>query len=332
MSLLHILSTIELTDAQVAEIKRVSPSVTVQIQPDFGSVVDRESVEIIFGDVPSDVQRFPRLNWVQGRGAGVDRLVDKPIWQSEVVITTASGIHLVPIAERTLAMMLAFRANMPLMWQLQQNRKWPEQRMEDFSQPDLRGSTLGIVGYGAIGGEVARQAQALGMRVLALNRSGKRQAQNNYLEPGVGDPDDSRPEQLFAADQLHEMLPLCDHVVVLAPLTQQTRGLFDASAFAAMRTGAYFYNYGRGGLVDENALIAALQSGHIAGAGLDVFETEPLPPGSPLWDMPNVIISPHVGGWSATYIDRLVRLFAANLQRYLDGLPLYNIVDRQREY
>jgi phosphoglycerate dehydrogenase-like enzyme len=243
-----------------------------------------------------------------------------------------SGIHLVPIAERILAMMLAFRARLPDLWQFKQRKHWPDDRWGTFSNPELRGSTVGIVGYGAIGGEVARQTQALGMRVLALSRSGQRRELKGYLEPGTGDPDSSIPEQLYPASGLLEMLPQCDHVVMLAPLTTETQHMIGQEALAAMKPTAYFYNYGRGALVDEPALIAALQNGRLAGVGLDVFDTEPLPADNPLWELPNVIISPHVGGMAAIYNDRATNLFAENLRRYIDGEPLFNLINRELGY
>jgi phosphoglycerate dehydrogenase-like enzyme len=165
-----------------------------------------------------------------------------------------------------------------------------------------------------------------------MNRTGKRQPLTTYAEPGCGDPDIRIPEKVFSQAQLLEMLPECDHVVVLVPMTDATYHLFDATAFRHMKNSAYFYNYGRGSVVDEPAMIVALQNGQIAGAGLDVFETEPLPDNSPLWDMPNVIITPHVGGLSNDYNDRVIDLFVVNLKKYLAGQPLLNVVDRQLGY
>ena len=191
---------------------------------------------------------------------------------------------------------------------------------------------MGIVGYGAIGRELARQAQAMGMRILATNRSGQRRPFHALIEPGTGDPQAAIPEAIYPSGQLLDMLPQCDYVVVLAPLTPETRHLFNAHAFATMKPSAVFLNLARGSLVDEPALIEALKKGQIAGAGLDVFEQEPLSSDSQLWSLDNVIISPHVAGFTFKYDDRASDLFAENLRRYLHNEPLLNEVERERGY
>ena len=322
----------------MSKIQAVSSRFEIHSLPDTG--VDdmpqalRQEIEIVLGggSPVNDPALFPALKWVQVHSAGIDGLIGKPIWSSKVIITNASGIHATPIAERAMAMMLAFRAKLPEMWYFKQQAVWPEDRWGMFSNPDLRDSTLGIVGYGAIGVELARQAAALGMRVLALNRSGERRAMNTYVESGFGDQEMRLPDQVFDINQLETMLPMCDHVVILLPATQATHRIIDEKALACMKPSAFLYNFGRGSVVDEQALIAALQEGRIAGAGLDVFEQEPLPDHSSLWQMPNVIITPHVGGMAPVYNDRLTDLFAANLYHYLNDQPLMNVVDREQGY
>lgn len=337
MEPVNVLALMSLTDEQASKLQMVSPKLAIHQHPDGAPETLpaslRDQVNVVFGSGPliAAASELPQVRWVQVQYAGVDGLVDTPVWQSEIVITNASGIHAMPIAERTMAMILAFRARLPELWQYKQRREWPEST-EIFKNAGLRGTTLGIAGYGAIGGELARQAAALGMRVLALNSRGQRRTMDTYLQPGIGDPQMQIPERMYAADALREMLPECDHVVALTPLTQQTWHMFDEAAFASMKPTALFYNFGRGGLVDEQALIAALKGGQIAGAGLDVFEQEPLPTDSPLWDMPNVIISPHVGGASEQYQDWATDLFAENLRRYVNDEPLLNVVDRQTGY
>ncbi|RME78568.1 MAG: D-2-hydroxyacid dehydrogenase [Chloroflexi bacterium] len=333
-----ILSLVSFSDEHLDKLRAVSPQVEVHqhtaahfddLPPDLPP-----KVQILYGwgKYLAEAHRFPRLRWIQTHSAGVDALLDKPVWQSDVLITSMNGIHAVPMAEHALALMLAFRWNLRRMFNLQTRAEWPKDRWALFARPELRGSTLGIVGYGAIGRELARQADALGMRVLATNRTGERRFYQGYSVPGTGDPAARIPEQIYPTARLVEMLTRCDYVVVVAPLTPETRGLFGLKAFAAMKESAVFINLGRGKLVDEAALVEALQKGYIAGAGLDVFQTEPLPPDSPLWQMDNVIISPHVSGFTPLYDERASDLFAENLRRFLAGRPMINLVQRERGY
>ena len=340
MAQITVLSLVSFTEDQLDKLRAVSPRLEVQQWTDalFDELPEelRQRVEILYGssEAIQETQCFANLKWIQAHSAGVDYLLDKPIWQSKVIITSLSGIHPVPIAEHALAMILAFRWNLRLMQHLQARVEWPQDRWQLFARPELRGSTLGIVGYGAIGRELARQAQALGMRVLATSRSGQRRPHQGYSEPGLGDPEAIIPAEIYPTPALLDMLPQCDYVVTLMPLTPATRHLFGVEAFAHMKQTAFFFNLGRGAVVDETALIDALRRGQIAGAGLDVFETEPLPPESPLWQMDarRVIISPHVAGFSLKYDERASDLFAENLRRYLAGEPLLNLVERERGY
>lgn len=338
MEPITVLSFQRFTDAQLDKLRAVSPRLDVQ-QRTNAAVDDlpaalRHRAEILYGwgKPLYEAHHFPRLKWIQTHSAGIDDLLDKPVWSSDVILTTANGVHPVPMVEHALAMMLTFRWNLRRMFAFQEKGEWPKDRWDKFARPELRGSTLGIIGYGAIGRELARQAHTLGMRLLAVNRSGQRHLYRGFSIPNTGDPDAALPEQIYPTTALLKMLPECDYVVVLAPLTPETRHLFDAEAFAAMKTSAFFFNLARGGLVDEEALVAALRQGQIAGAGLDVFEEEPLPPASPLWRIDNVIISPHVSGFTLQYDDRASDLFAENLRRYLNGEPLLNLVDKERGY
>lgn len=338
MEKITVLSLMSLTEAQLAKLRAVSPRLVVE-QITGASFAElppelQERVEILYGwDKPTDdAHRFPRLKWLQSHTAGVDYLLGKPLWHSEVMLTTTSGIHAVPMAEHALMLMLAFRWNLPAMQRGQFQAAWPEDRWLRFRRTELRGSTLGIVGYGAIGRELARQAQALGLLILAVNRSGTRSRYQGYVEPDTGDLEAAIPAEIFPMAGLLEMLPRCDYVIALTPLYAATRNLFGAAAFAQMKESAYFLNLGRGGLVDEPALVEALRRGQLAGAGLDVFAKEPLPPDHPFWAMENVIVSPHVSGSSLMYEERASSLFAENLRRYLAGEPLLNQVDRERGY
>lgn len=271
------------------------------------------------------------VEWVQFHWAGVDH-VDFSRVPPHVRLTTASGVHAVVLAEHTFALLLALRRRIPLMVFYQARHEWPKNRWSLFAAPLLRGQTMGILGYGSIGREVARLAQAFGMRVLAYKRNPEQRRDTGFTLPGVGDPDGSIPAAYYGPGRLHEMLGECDVVVNVLPATRETEKLLDAAAFAAMKPGAIFINIGRGKTVDEAALVDALRSGKLAGAGLDVFAQEPLPPQSPLWDLENVIISPHVGGFFPEYDDVCVELFRQNLERFLKGEPLLNEVDRATGY
>ena len=335
-----LISFVQFTDQQLDKLRAVSPRLEVH-QLTNGQYDDlpaelRNRAEILYGwgSHLANAHRYPRLKWIQTHSAGVNYLLEDPVWQSSVLISSLNGVHAVPMAEHALAMILAFRWRLRTMLSFQSRSEWPRNRWDLFAAPELRDSTLGLIGYGAIARELARQTQALGMRVLALNRSGQRHRFEGFSQPGIGDPEALIPETIYPTTALLELLPQCDYVVVLAPLTPTTHHLLGADAFTAMKSSAYFFNLARGGLVDEVALVQALQQGQLAGAGLDVFETEPLPADSPLWqvDPERLIISPHVSGFTPHYDDRASDLFAENLRRYLAGEPLLNLVDRERGY
>jgi phosphoglycerate dehydrogenase-like enzyme len=333
-----LLCLLRFTEDQLDKLRAVSPR--LEVHQVTGATFDdlpedlRDRLEILYGWGPlvEEAHRFPQLKWIQAHSAGVNNLLDKPVWQTDVLLTTANGIHTIQMAEHTLAMMLAFRWKLPDMFRWQRQNEWPVGRWDKVIMPELRGSTLGIVGYGAIGRELARLARAMGMRVLAVNRSGQRYRDDSFSIPGTGDPDAAIPETIYSAGDLLAMLPQCDYVVVLAPLTPDTHHFVGPEAFAQMKETAFFFNLGRGPVVDEAALIQALSQGKIAGAGLDVFEKEPLPSDSLLWQMENVIISPHVAGFTPHYDERASDLFAENLRRYLAGERLLNLVERDRGY
>jgi phosphoglycerate dehydrogenase-like enzyme len=274
----------------------------------------------------------PRLRWIQGHFAGVEHLFEAPEQLGEARLTTSSGIHAPQMAEYVLMMMLAHAHHLPRMLAHQAERHWSPARWKDFVPEELRGATLGVVGYGSIGRECARLAAAFGMRVLAAKRRPDQRADTGWQMSGLGDPTGEVPQRIFGMDELHALLGASDYVLLCVPVTPGTRRLIDAEALRAMKPGGFLINVGRGALVDEAAVAQALRAGTIGGAALDVFAVEPLPTDSPLWDAPNVILSPHVSGFSPHYDERAMALFAANLRRYLDGEPLINEVDRQRQY
>ena len=257
----------------------------------------------------------PALRWVHATSAGAGELVRRAGLDRDaldrVVITTSSGVHAVPLAEFAVLGLLAVAKDLPGLVAAQRARSWPTVR-----QPlrELRGQTLVLVGLGEIGREVARLGKALGMRTVGVRR-----------RPGSAPPPFT--DQVHGADRLPELAGRADAMVVSLPLTGETAGLLDRATIERLPPSCIFVNVGRGGVVDEQALVDALRERRIAGAVLDVFATEPLPPDSPLWTLPGVLVSPHAAALSARENRRIVELFVANLRRFLDGEPLENAVE-----
>jgi phosphoglycerate dehydrogenase-like enzyme len=273
--------------------------------------------EVIYGfRFPKNmIARAPKLKWVQVMSAGVDRFLDNEFRQSSVMMTNVSGIHATPIGELVIELMLMFAKQAPLCFQLKQEKQW-----QRFMPTVLRAKTVGIVGLGNIGGEVARLAKAFGMRVVAIRRSAKRVARARYVDI------------LLPREQLTRLLSESDFVVLSLPFTSETNKLIGEKELRAMKPTAYLINIARGSIVDEEALIRALDKHWIAGAGLDVFATEPLPPDSRLWEFANVIFSPHIAGGMEDYNIRATELFCENLRRYLSGKNLINVIDKKTGY
>jgi phosphoglycerate dehydrogenase-like enzyme len=236
------------------------------------------------------------------------------------------------VAEHVLLMLLALGHKIPELAAFQARAEWPKDRWERFRALELRESTVGIVGYGSIGREVARLLHPLGTRILAAKRDVRHPEDNGYTPPGLGDPNGDLFTRLYPIQALRSMLKECDFVVVCLPLSPATRGLIGEAELAAMKPSAFLVDVSRGGIVNHAALITALQEKRIAGAALDVFPEEPLPSSSPLWKMPNVIITPHISGISAHYSQRAMELFLENLKRYLSGNLLYNLYDPELGY
>ena len=302
-----------------AETKR--PRGPIDQAPDEGADVELDSLlreaEVIYGlRFPQNIlERAPRLKWVQTSSAGVDTLVGTELWQSDVILTTTSGIHVIPMREHVLGMMLMFVRHAPIYFVNKQRKVWKQ------DLPDqLCGKTLGVVGLGKVGEGIARAAKAFDMRVVATRRHVTEQETSAAVDT------------LYPADKLPEMLGESDFVVVTVALTKETQKLIGERELRAMKPTAYIINIARGSVIDEAALTKALKEKWIAGAGLDVFEKEPLPQNSELWTLPNVIITPHVAGLMPDYNARAMEVFCENLRRYLAGQPLLNVIDRTRGY
>jgi phosphoglycerate dehydrogenase-like enzyme len=333
-----VLSTF--TGAWLARLRAIAPGMWIEQFPMFASVEDvpssawREAeVLFTFRAFPTREQA-PGLRWIQLNSAGADAALAQPEYlDGHVQITNLSGIHSIPIAEHVFTVLLAWRRRMERVLEWQSQAFWPRQdevrSVMDFDE--LYGQTLGIVGYGSIGRQIARIARAFGMRVLALHR-GDDHRDIGYVVQGTGDPDGSLPERFYAPQALHAMLAECDVVVVALPATPATDGLIDASALRAMKRSAFLINVGRGSAIDESALQVALAEHWLAGAALDVVRSEPLPADHWLWQAPNAVITPHVSGISPRYEERAYALFAENLRRYVAGEALLNVVQPQRGY
>ncbi|MGH7915923.1 MAG: D-2-hydroxyacid dehydrogenase [Candidatus Binataceae bacterium] len=282
---------------------------------------------------PDDLMRnSPQLKWIQLLSAGADHLMRGQVAErKQVAVTTASGIHATPIAEYTIGSMLAFAHGFHITSRSQFHREW---KRDNFMRTldSMRGKTLGVVGYGSIGRETARIARALGMDVLALKRDPATREDPGWNPPGVGDPAGELPRRFYGPEECAPMLAESDYITVTLPLTESTRKFVGRAEIAAMRPQAYLVNIGRGEVIDQAALIDALRANRIGGAGLDVFEHEPLEAESPLWDMENVILTPHMSGAHKNYNTDAARLFADNLGRFRRGEPLFNLVDRALGY
>ena len=342
----HVVSVLHLSERHLAQLRSVSPRLVVQqyalpseepwlraSEQQFAEVLSPETEILYTHTAPFDVRLTPKLRWVQVDSAGVNTLYNTPLWKSDIPITSANGVHAVQIAEYVLTMLLAHAHHLPLASRLQQRAEWASgQQLDAFVTPEIRGKTLGVVGYGAIGRQVARLAAACGMHVLATKRRGHPATFDGWSPVGTGDPDGSIPERFYDLDELHTLLAACDAIVLALPLSKQTQFLIGKAELSAMRPHAFLVNIGRGALIDQNELIAALQEQRLGGAALDVTDPEPLPADSPLWTMNNVIVTPHIAGLSAHYNDRIVDLLRENLRRYLTGEPLLNLVQRELGY
>ncbi|WP_093215416.1 D-2-hydroxyacid dehydrogenase [Sediminibacillus albus] len=255
------------------------------------------------------------LRWIQSWSAGIDSYLLERLSELDILLTSANGVHAYPISETIFAMMLSLTRKIPSYIRNQQTKTWSHEGLK----LEIHEKTIGIIGMGAIGKETAKIAKAFGMKVIGVRHSHK-------PEPFV--------DKMAVTEQLNTILPDCDYVVATVPLTRETQHLFGREQFADMKVTSFFINIGRGGVVDEHALVDALQAGQIAGAGLDVFESEPLENNSPLWNLKNVIITPHTAGSTEYYDKRVIEdIFIPNLAAYIKGgKPSVNLVDYDKGY
>jgi phosphoglycerate dehydrogenase-like enzyme len=298
-------------------------------QHNFLEAWDREALRRVLAEsdaafaafLDSDlVPSLTRLRWVQAPAAGVAHMLSRELAASPIVLTSARGVRARAIAEHVMLMALALARQLPLVLKRQSERAWALDEIDTAGTiRTLHGRQLGIVGLGSIGTEVARLAAGLGMRVLAIRKHA-----SGTPPPGV--------DAVFPPERLTDLLSSSDVVVLSAALTAETRLIVNREALAHVKPGAWLINISRGRLIDDEAVIEALRDGRLGGAALDVFTREPLPPDSPYWDLPNVIITPHVSGAMEDYWTPLVGLFAENLRRFEQGQPLLNVVDKIAGY
>ena len=299
------------------------PEMRVTHLPDYAGLESELTDANIFVGFSLRPEQFPwarRLKWLHSTAAGVGQLMYPELRQSGIEVTNASGVHRIPMSEHILGTLIALARRFPDCWRYQQQSRWAQQQLwDDPVRPrELRGQIVLFIGFGAIGREVAKLAVPLGLRIHAVTRSGRGDAE--------------LAAKFYPAAQLHEALPEADFVVLAAPETLETRRMIGARELALMKPTAYFINVARGALVDEPALMAALQQRTIAGAALDVASQEPLPPDNPLWKLDNAFITPHMSAVSEHLWTRQTDLLMENLERWFAGRELLNRVDLARGY
>jgi len=278
--------------------------------------------EVIYGFSlrPDQFTAARKLRWIHSPAAAVHQFMFPELVNSDVILTNARDVHGPVVAEHVIALIFALAKQIPQAVRLQQKHIWGQELMWREHRPrELAGATLGLIGLGSIGRAVAQHAKALGMRVIAV-----REHPEKGSVPNV--------QRVFPSSQLDDLLSQSDYVVLAVPVTPSTQGLLGSEQIARMKSGACLINVGRGPLIDEAALVKALRQHAIGGGALDVFEKEPLPANSPLWDLENLLITPHTAGMTEKLWERHYTLFSENLRRYQSGEPLLAVVDKKSGY
>jgi phosphoglycerate dehydrogenase-like enzyme len=321
---MKVLISFDLPEIFVEKIKDVSPNLDVLRSKNKEEALRLiEDTDILLAGFFSEelFHAARRLKWIQAWGAGVDGILLPEVVKSRVTVTNAGGVHPTPISEHVLGLMLCLCRKLHLFIRNQAERKW--ERFESWTSAEqveeLSGKTVGIVGLGRIGTEIARKAKCLGMNIIATKRDPSQMASTSV-------------DRLVHPSDLNQLLAESDFVVLSLPLTKETEGMMGEAQFKSMRRTGYLINVSRGKIVQEDRLIEALKQGWIAGAGLDTFESEPLPRNSELWGFKNVIITPHVAGLTPYYMERLTDIFCENLDRFIHDRPLINVVDKTLGY
>jgi phosphoglycerate dehydrogenase-like enzyme len=335
---IEVLITLPFDDEYQNRLRSVSPrlQITMQKARKAEEISDEiwTKTEVLYTNTILPLpEKAPKLRWVQLHWAGVDHAIQHPLLQKkDLVATHLSGASASQMAEFAVTMLLALGHNFPTLWAYQAKGEWPAGRWDQFQPVELRGATVGLVGYGSIARQTARLLQTFGARVLATKRDVLHPEDTGYIPEGLGDANADFVHRLYPPQALRSMLKECQFMLVTIPLTAQTRGIIGAAELAALPRGAFVVDISRGSVIDHPALLEALKSGQLGGAALDVFPVEPLPADSPLWKLPNVILTPHISGFSPFYDRRAVDLFAENLTRYVNNLPLYNRINIENGY
>ncbi|MEU8402079.1 D-2-hydroxyacid dehydrogenase [Nonomuraea sp. NPDC048892] len=292
-------------------IRRAAGDAHVEFAADPGGGI--ELADAVVGKVPEPLlARAGRLRWVHSPAAGVDGVLSDTLLASDVTLTSATGNGAIPLAEHAMLLLLMLDRDVPRWLRAQSERRW-----ERYTHGELAGKTVGLYGLGHAGLDLAAKAKAFHMRVLGMRRK-------DAPAPGV--------DELLGPEEFPRFLAESDYVVVTAPLTHATAGRFGKAEFAAMKPTACFVCVSRGGIADDDALLGALRRGEIAGAGLDAHGVEPLPPASPFWSLPNVIVTPHNGATTRETAGRGLDILLDNLGRFARGEPLRNVVDKAAGY
>jgi phosphoglycerate dehydrogenase-like enzyme len=334
----EILITLPVPDAALDDLRQLSSRlrITHQVTRHAEDISPEQwaQAEILYTDmVLPDPAAAPNLRWVQFHYAGIEFMFDTPMAQAEnVVFTSLSGANAPQAAEYAVTVMLALGHHMTDLFEAQEKADWIGEKRERILPRELRGSTVGLVGYGSVSRELARLLSTFEVTILAAKRDARHPEDTGYTIPGLGDPEGNYFHRLYPMEARKAMLKECDFVVVCLPITAETRNTIGEAELAVMKPDAFLVNLGRGGVVNQSAMLTALQERRLGGAALDVFTEEPLPASSPLWHLPNVIVTPHIAGISPFYRDRALRLFTENLRRYLNGQTLLNQVDPQKGY
>lgn len=315
---------VDLPDTVVNRLKEICPSIIVEPwnlgEPEPEPTVDVSECEVLFTlgfhDNLNILKKANKVKWVHSLSVGLEAMLTEDVQNSDLIITNAKGCTSVPIAEHTIAMISSLARGVPTLVRKQMKQDWGTVPIKDLSE-----STVCIIGYGDIGYEIAKRCKAFNMHVIGCRRN-----------PNKNDKKNDPADLVVGMDQVDEVLSKSDFVVVALPSTKDTNHFINKERFNAMKEGSYFFNVGRGNTVVEDDLVECLRNGKISGAGLDVFEVEPLPKDHPFWQLDNVIVSPHNAYNSKNHLERVMALFLQNLKLFYEGKPLINVIDKKLGY